>query len=221
MRKGNGPASLCELVWLETVCFGFTGDRNSQAARPYWFELIPADKMSYEDGPSNTKDWSASHSLRTSTNRAFCTHEIQPRLRLGQSPEDLFHLVEVPQITTLPLDLHVLNASLGRGVLDTLDGLVSLVLLSVDHDHSAVSEGEGEGDFFTDSFGSSGDDGGLRTLTRQDVSYIEIKARIKGATLLTLPDKSPSSGLAGPIMGSSTACIVGCSVFVSVWDYVK
>jgi hypothetical protein len=113
------------------------------------------------------KNWSASHSLRTSATRAVFTHEIQPRLRLGQPSKDLFHLVEVSQITPFPLDLDVLNASLGRGVLDTLDGLVSLVFLSVDHDHSAVSEGEGEGDLLADSFGSSSDDGGLRADTTE------------------------------------------------------
>lgn len=153
----------------------FGRGRDLQAARPYWFELIPADKMSYEDEPRNVEDWSASHSLRTSSARAAFTHEIQSRLRLGQTPKDLFHLVKVTQITTLPLDLDVLNASLGRGVLDTLDGLVSLVLLSVDHDHSAVSEGEGEGDFFTDSFGSSGDDGGLRTGIRAKTMSVVLR----------------------------------------------
>lgn len=165
--------------------------------------------MSYEDKNENIEN-SRQHQPAIYPSKAnFSTHEIQPRLRLGQPSKDLLHLVKVTQITPFPFDLDVLNASLGRGVLDTLDGLVSLVFLSVDHDHSTVSKGEGEGDFFTDSFGSSGDDGGLRADTTEKGTSVKLReSEIKEAMLLTLPDKSPSSGLAGPMMGSSTACIV-------------
>jgi hypothetical protein len=153
----------------------FGRGRDLQAARPYWFELIPADKMSYENNDEAIEELHQHQPAVYPSNANFSTHEIQPRLRLGQPSKDLLHLVKVPQITTLPLDLDVLNASLGRSVLDTLDGLVSLVLLSVDHDHSAVSEGEGEGDLLTDSFGSSGDDGGLRTGIRAKTMSVVLK----------------------------------------------
>jgi hypothetical protein len=38
-----------------------------------------------------------------------------------------------------------------------------------------VSEGEGEGDLLTDSFGSSGDDGGLRTGIRAKTMSVVLK----------------------------------------------
>lgn len=71
-ERGKEDKHRCEFeVRLRTTGCTSERGRDLQAARPYWFELIPADKMSYEDGRSNIEDWSASHSLRTSATRAF------------------------------------------------------------------------------------------------------------------------------------------------------
>lgn len=44
-----------------------------------------------------------------------------------------------------------------------------------------MSEGEGEGDFFTDSFGSAGDDGGLRTGIRgKTMSVVLYESKNRG-----------------------------------------
>ena len=115
-------------------------------------------------GGRRREDETSAHNVISSTTTATApqTYEIQPRFRLGQPAKDLSDLLEISQITPFPLYLDVLDSSLGGGVLDPLDGFVTLILFTVDHDDAAVGEGEGERDLLTDSFSPSGDDGGLQ-----------------------------------------------------------
>jgi hypothetical protein len=58
----------------------FGRGRDLQAARPYWFELIPADKMSYENNDENIDELHQHQPAIYPFNASFSTHEIQPRL---------------------------------------------------------------------------------------------------------------------------------------------
>jgi hypothetical protein len=112
------------------------------AVSPYWFALMPAERMSYTTSGQHLDSHSGGRGPRGGRAGSY---QIKAFLTLPDPREDGFDLLEIPHIAAYPLDLGI---SVGL-LFYLLDRLFTLVSLSVDHDDAGAIEDEGTGDFVT------------------------------------------------------------------------
>lgn len=80
--------------------------------------------------------------------------EVETVERLTEASEDVLDLLERSQVAFLPVDICT-----GRFLLDGLDGLLTLLLLTIDHDHLGTAVGQGAGHLEANAQGTTSDNG--------------------------------------------------------------